>query len=214
MPEPAIRIVIADDHPPTRAGIRNALEDAGFDVVADVGTAKTAVDACKQHHPDLCLLDIQMPGGGIKAASEISAAFPETAVVMLTVSRSEDDLIDALRAGAVGYLPKDIDPDRLPDALIGAMHGEAAIPRKLVSKLVDRLADKGQHETDSTGHLARLTSRQWQVLELLSKDMTTAEIAERLVVSEVTIRTHVAAIIKRLKVPDREAAIALLKSQG
>ena len=112
----AIRVLIADDHPPTRAGVRMALEAGGFEVCAESGDAQSAVEAALRERPEVCLLDIHMPGDGIHAAEAISHELPDAAVVMLTVSRADADLFDALCAGASGYLLKDMDPARLPAA--------------------------------------------------------------------------------------------------
>jgi DNA-binding NarL/FixJ family response regulator len=130
-------VVIADDHPPQRAGIRVALEEADFRVCAEVGDARSAIAAVEEHRPDVALLDIHMPGNGISAAAAITDRVPETAVVMLTVSNDEQDLFAALRAGAAGYLLKDTDPVRLPLALKGVLQGEGALPRVLVARLMD-----------------------------------------------------------------------------
>ena len=110
-------VLIADDHPATRAGVRLALERGGFVVCAEVPDGPSAIEAALRERPDVCLLDINMPGNGIEATKAIVRQLPETAVVMLTVSRSDADLFDALRAGASGYLLKDTDPARLPHAL-------------------------------------------------------------------------------------------------
>jgi DNA-binding NarL/FixJ family response regulator len=208
-----LRVVIADDHPPQRLGVRAALEAGGFEVVAEAGDGAAALEAAKQHNPDVCLLDIHMPGNGIRTAAKITSELPEVAVVMLTVSRNDDDLFDALRAGASGYLLKDIDPARLPEALRGVLQGEAALPRSLVSRLMDefrgrerkrRLPLVGKREV-------QLTSKEWEVLDLMREDVSTKEMAERLFVSPVTIRTHVSQIMKKLQVKSRAEALRLLE---
>jgi len=207
-----IRVVIADDHPPQRAGVRLALEDGGFEVVAEAGDAGGAFAAVHKHRPDVALLDIHMPGSGIAAAGRIAAEVPETAVVMLTVSRNDADLFDALKAGAAGYLLKDMDPDRLPDALRGVLKGEAAMPRALVARLMDEFRVRSsRRKVPLIGRKgAELTSKEWEVLDLLREGLTTAQVAERLFVSPVTVRTHVSAILRKLKVSSREEAIRLL----
>jgi DNA-binding NarL/FixJ family response regulator len=156
-----------------------------------------------------------MPGGGVAAAWEISARLPDTKIVMLTVSSDDKDLFAALRAGASGYLLKDIAPDRLADALEAVLSGESALPGSLVAKLVAEFRDRGPRrrtlvapETEGV----QLTSREWQVLELMRQGMTTAQMARRLVVSPATVRSHVAAILRKLRVPDREAALRLFKT--
>jgi DNA-binding NarL/FixJ family response regulator len=200
-------VVIADDHPPTRAGVRMSLEESGFTVCAEVATAAAAVEACLLHHPDVALLDVHMPGSGIAAARRISGGSPDTAVVMLTVSRDDADLFEALRAGARGYLLKDIDPDRLGPALEGVLAGEAALPRNLVTRLMDEFRERDDRSPRPQGPLAKLTSREWDTLDLMRQGLTTAQIAERLFVSPVTVRTHVSAILRKLQVADREAAV-------
>ena len=205
------RVLLADDHPPTRAGIRYTLEHAGMDVVAETSDAGTAVAAALRERPDICVLDIHMPGSGIAAAREITRELPNTRVVMLTVSRDDEDLFEALRAGASGYLLKDMDPDRVPRALEGVLAGEAALPRTLLVRVMDEFRERGRRRLRLPGRgNADLTEREWEVLHLLRDGRSTNEIAERLFVSPATVRSHVASVIKKLRVPDREAAIRLL----
>lgn len=209
----AIRVLIADDHPPARAGVKAALERADFVVCASARDARSAVEAARRERPDVCLLDIHMPGDGIKAAETISRELPDTAVVMLTVSRTDRDLFDALRAGASGYLLKDIDPARLPLALHGVLDGEAALPRRLVTLLIEEFRErKRRRRIPLVGRRSvELTDREWEVLELMRQGLSTHEIGERLFISPVTVRTHVSAILRKLQVPTREAAVALLQ---
>ena len=210
------RVLLADDHPASRAGVRAVLEAHGFEVVGEVGDAAAAIDAAQRERPDLCLLDIHMPGSGIHAAAEISRALPETAIVMLTVSRSDDDLFDALRAGASGYLLKDMDPARIPHALRGVLEGEAALPRSLTARLVDEFRHRGRRRiVPLKGERGvELTSREWQVLELMKEGLTTAEIAGRLFVTRVTVRRHVGSILRKLRVGSRQEAIDRLDERS
>lgn len=205
-------VVIADDHPPTRAGIRSSLEQDGFVVCAEVADGPSAVEAVLRERPDLCLLDVHMPGNGISAAREISARVPETAVVVLTVSRNDNDVFDALRAGASGYLLKDMDAARLPVALKGVLNGEAALPRRLVARLVDEFRDRGRKRRVPilAERGALLTTREWEVLELMRTGLTTAQISDRLFISQATVRSHIASILRKLRVPDRQTALRLL----
>jgi DNA-binding NarL/FixJ family response regulator len=211
----ATRVLIADDHALARAGVGQTLADAGFDVVAEASDAPSAVAAAEREQPDLCLLDVHMPGSGIRAAGEIVQRLPETAVVMLTVSRNDEDLFDALRAGAAGYLLKDTDPERLPHALRGVLAGEAAIPRALVARVIDEFRSHGRRRrVPLPGRRGiELSSREWEVLDLLREGLTTAEIGRRLFVSPITVRRHVSAILHKLDVPDRQAAVALLEEK-
>jgi DNA-binding NarL/FixJ family response regulator len=207
------RVVIADDHPPTRLGVRMALEEAGFEVCAEASTAPAAVEAVLRERPDVVLLDIHMPGNGLAAAQEIAVRAPGTSIVILTVSRDDDDLLAGLRAGAKGYLLKDIDPRRLPLALQGVLDGEAALPRGLVAKLIEEFRHREQVGVRPRGPLAKLTSREWEVLDLMRQGLSTREIAEALFVSPVTVRTHVSAILRKLHVTDRGAAVRLAQER-
>lgn len=206
-----LRVLVADDHLPTRAGVRAALEADGCEVVADVGDGAKAVAAALELLPDVCVLDIHMPGGGIGAARQITARLPETAVVMLTASRDDDDLFEALRAGARGYLLKDTDPSRLGAALRAVLSGEAALPPALVLKVMAEFANSprrwpGLRPKPAT---AALTSRETEVLTLLSAGLSTQAIASRLSIGQVTVRTHVANVLKKLNVKDRDAAVRI-----
>ena len=213
MSDGPFRVLIADDHPPTRAGVRAALEKDGFVVCAQAADARAAIEAARNERPDVCLLDIHMPGDGIHAAETISRELPDAAVVMLTVSRTDADLFNALRAGASGYLLKDIDPVRLPLALRGVLEGEAALPRRLVALLIEEFRErKRRRRIPLVGRRGvELTDREWEVLELMKQGLTTDEIASHLFISPVTVRTHVSSILKKLQVPTREAAVALLE---
>jgi DNA-binding NarL/FixJ family response regulator len=208
----SIRVLVADDHPPARAGVTAALERGGFVVCATAADARSAIEAARRERPDVCLLDVHMPGEGIHAAETIARELPETAVVMLTVSRTDADLLNALRAGASGYLLKDIDPERLPLALRGVLSGEAALPRRLVAVLIEEFRErKRRRRIPLVGRRSvELTDREWEVLESMRLGWTTEQIAEHFFISPVTVRTHIASILRKLQVSDREAAIALL----
>jgi len=207
-----VSVLLADDHARTRAMVRQALERGGeFHVCIEASDATSAVQGAKEAHPDVCLLDINMPGNGIAAAAQITGALPDTAVVMLTVSRQDEDLFDALRAGASGYLLKGIDEDSIGDALQRVLAGEATLPGTLVARLVDEFRDRERRRVAvPDAQTARLTGREWDVLELMRKGASTAEISGRLFVSPTTVRSHVSAILRKLGVPTREAAIKLL----
>jgi DNA-binding NarL/FixJ family response regulator len=206
-----MRVVIADDHPMTRVGVRIALERDGFEICAEADDAATAVEAAQRERPDICLLDIQMPGSGIHAAEEIARKVPDAAIVMLTVSRSDRDLFDALRVGASGYLLKDTDPERLPLALRGVLDGEAALPRHLVALVIEEFRERGRRRPLLKKRGVVLTDREWEVLELMSQGLTTFEIADRLFIEPVTVRTHVSAILKKLHVSSRKEALQLIE---
>jgi DNA-binding NarL/FixJ family response regulator len=211
-----IRVLLADDHGATRAGVRLALEGPDFEVCAEAGDADGAVAAALRERPDICLLDIYMPGGGIRAAEEIHRELPDAAIVMLTVSSDAGDLFDALRAGASGYLLKDSDPARLTHTLRGVLDGEAALPRTLTARLIEEFRERGRRRRLRLGRrrTVELTPREWDVLELLNERRTTAEMADRLSISPVTVRRHVSEILHKLRVPDRAAALRLLERRS
>jgi DNA-binding NarL/FixJ family response regulator len=208
------RVLIADAHTSTRAGIRMAVDGHGFTVCADVTNADDAVTAALREQPDVCLLDVGLPGGGIAAAEEISTQAPNAAIVMLSGSASDDELFASVRAGARGYLSKDMDPTRLPFALRGVLGGEAALPRPLVARVLDELRarERGRHASELARLGVELTPRECEVLDLLERGLQTSEMAERLRISSVTVRRHLSEILRKLGVPDREAALRLLRA--
>ncbi len=206
-----IQVLIADDHEPTREDIRRTLErDPRFSICGAVADAAAAVARAIEVRPDIVLLDIRMPGSGLTALWEIASRLPDTRIVMLTVSEEESDLFAALRAGAHGYLLKDMDPRRLPEALYDVHEGTTAVPRRLVSVMMEEFRDGNprRRALTATSELeGRLTSREWQVLDLLARDHTTAEIAERLVLSPSAVRAHIAAVRRKLNARDRSDAV-------
>lgn len=213
-----LRILIADDHAPTRDDVRRVLEaDGRFEVCAAVGHAAAAVQAAVREWPDICLLDIRMPGSGLAAAWEIAGRLPEAKLVMLTVSEDDTDLFVALRAGAAGYLLKTMSLKRLPDALCGVCSGEAAMPRTLVARVLESFQGREprwRQLVAGRGTERRLTSREWEVLELLAQGHSTAQIASKLVLSASAVRVHIASIVHKLKVTDRSAATRLFHQRS
>jgi DNA-binding NarL/FixJ family response regulator len=210
-----LRVLVADDHAPTRQDVLRAIDvDERFAICAEVADAAEAVRAAVHNRPDICLLDIRMPGSGLAAAWEIAARLPRSKIVMLTVSDEDSDIFAALRAGADGYLLKTMDLRRLPQALHGVCLGEAAMPRPLVARVLERFRGREPRwrplvADDTFRH--RLTSREWEVLELLAQGSTTSEIAHRLVLSASAVRAHITSIVRKLRVPDRAAAIELFR---
>jgi DNA-binding NarL/FixJ family response regulator len=207
------RVLVADDHPPTRAGVRMALEAGGLVVCAEAATAYEAIQAAIRLRPDACLIDIDMPGNGIQAVAEIAAELPGCRILMLTVSPSVDDLLDALRAGAAGYLLKDMDPGQLPASVRAALAGEAPLPGSLTARLIEELRHQSARPTLTLNHSRRVvfTPREWDVAELLADGLSTAEIAKRLFLSQVTVRRHMSAVLHKLGVPSRDEARRLIE---
>jgi DNA-binding NarL/FixJ family response regulator len=206
------RVVIADEHPTMMASARRLLERDGFTVCGEAADADGAVEAAFRERPDLCLIGMPIPGGGMWATARIATALPQTAVVIL--SASETHLVDAIRSGAVGYLLKDMNEEQLASALRGVLAGEAAIPRTLVARLVREFQIQGRRRVIA-GEKGRvdLTGRETEVMELMCEGLSTGEIAERLRVSPVTVRRHISETVGKLGVDDREAAVALVGGQ-
>jgi DNA-binding NarL/FixJ family response regulator len=209
----AIRVVIADDHAPVREQVRGALEAGGCAVLGAGATADEAVDLAREHHPDVALLDIHMPGSGIHAARRITREVPETVVVMLSQSEEDEDLFDALRAGASGYLLKSGDPWSLPNALRAVLAGEAALPRALVTRVVEEFRRPRSRLPRRSAAAGRLSEREMEVMELLQQGLSTDEVAQRLYLSPTTVRVHVSTVLRKLRVKDRKSAFALLKDE-
>jgi DNA-binding NarL/FixJ family response regulator len=206
--EDLIRVLVADADVATRRGIRLLLERSGFLVCAEAGDAEAAVAAAVRERPALCLVD-----AGIPAIDRIKSRVPETTVVVFVAEVDEDELVEALRAGASGYLPKNVDPAGLVRALHAAVRGEPALPRSLLAPVVEAFRGRERRRrVNVPGRAAiELTPREAEVLELLRDDLSTAEIANRLDISPITVRRHVGTVLGKLRVPDRAAALRLLK---
>ncbi len=205
------RVVIADDDVPTRMGVRLVLEDGGFVISAEEGTGQGAVAAALRDPPDLCLLDVRVPGGWIEAAAAIHSKLPQTHVVVLTARGNDEDLFAALEAGASGYLLKGMNPAKLGPTLVGVLRGEAALPRELTARLIREFRARARR--GEIGLVRRgkndLTPREWEVLDCLCEGLSTRLIAQRLFISQTTVRRHVGAILAKLDVPNRQAAVEL-----
>lgn len=213
--EPAktvIRVLVADDHPLIRVGIRQALEADDFEVCAEAADADGAVAAALRERPDICLLDVRMPGDGILAAQRILAEVPEAVVVMLTVSTSEHDLLAAVRAGARGFLLKDMRPKGLLQALRGVLAGEAAMPRGLTGPLLAELRSNTHRLEAAEQSGGGPTAREADVLVLLRQGHGTEEIAARLFISPATVRSHISALVRKFQVQDRAALQDLFRT--
>jgi DNA-binding NarL/FixJ family response regulator len=206
-------VVLADDHAPTREAVREALEEQGFIVPADVDSAAGAVEAAMEHRPDVCLLDIHMPGGGVAAAAQIAGSLPDVAVVMLTASQEDVDLFAALRAGASGYLAKGMDLDRIGPALRSVLAGESVLPRWLVRQVAQAFEPPPRRRFALPGRSTpvQLTEREAEILGLMEEGLTTEQMAGRLFVAPVTVRSHIGAILRKLRVKDRESAVRMAR---
>jgi DNA-binding NarL/FixJ family response regulator len=208
-----LAIIIADDQGLTRAGVRRALAVPGMQVVAEAADADAAVAACAHHQPDVCVLAARIRGNAIVAAEQIRERAPATKIVMMTRSDRAEDLFAALRAGAVGYLPETMSADRLSHAIRGVADGEAAVPRSLIARVITEFSntERNQRMVIDLGHAkVELTIREGELLSYLRRGEGTTAIGHRLGISDVTVRRHISAIVKKLGVANRRAAIQLM----
>ena len=205
----AIRIVVADDHPLFLDGLLATLSaDEGLAVVASVGDAVAAVRAVKENAPDLALLDVAMPGGGLEAARQISAACPATRVVMLTSSEDEDDLMAAMQAGARGYVLKGVAGRELRAILKAIYAGETYLAPGLAYGALRELS-----RPKAPDPMAELTGREREVLALVGAGLSNAEIGGRLGLAEKTVKHYMTSILGKLQVASRvEAALLAYKA--
>jgi DNA-binding NarL/FixJ family response regulator len=210
------RVLVADHDSASRAGVRLSLEGHGFEVCGEAESADAAVDAARREQPDVSLIEADLPGGGVVTAERVLAEAPRTVVVMLSAAVDDERLFAAVRAGARGYLLKDMDPSRLPMALRGVLDGEAALPRALMGRVLEELraVEHGRHASELSRLGVKLTRREREVLEQLDRGLETAEIGELLSISAVTVRRHVSEILRKLSASDREAALRLLRDPG
>jgi NarL family two-component system response regulator LiaR len=207
-----MRAVIADDDPFARSVIRDALQRAGVIVIAEARDGRQAVELTLHYRPDVVVMDVVMPElDGISATRQIRRQLPEQLVIMLTGAVSDDHELglQALRAGASGFLSKDLDIEALPRALEGLRQGQAAISRKMTLALIERLREAPSGSTGMRPVKSPLTAREWEVIDLLKESKTTDEIADELVLSPETVRSHVKNILRKLHVRSRQEAVAV-----
>jgi DNA-binding NarL/FixJ family response regulator len=208
-----IRVSIADHDGSSRSGVRMALQGHGFAICGEAATMDAAVEVARRERPDVCLIEADLPGGGVEAVRRVLSEVSGTIVVMLSASVDDERLLAAVRAGARGYLLKDMDPARLPMALRGVLDGEAALPRSLMGRVLEELRamEHGRHADELSRLGVELTNRERQVLELLERELSTSAISAVLGISSVTVRRHVSQVLRKLEVPDRASALRVLR---
>ncbi len=209
------RILIADDQALVRAGFRLVLESqADFQVVGEASDGEEAVAVARRLRPDVVLMDVRMPGlDGIEATRRILESRPtECRVVMLTTFDLDEYVYTALRAGACGFLLKDVRPDQLIAAVRLVGTGDALLAPSITRRLVERYA--ARRTTSSSADIASLTEREADVLRLMARGMANQEIADKLFVGEATVKTHVAHILDKLQVENRVQAVVVAYESG
>jgi DNA-binding NarL/FixJ family response regulator len=209
------RILIADDQALVRAGFHKLLETAGIDVVGEAGDGREAVDMARRLRPSIVLMDIRMPRlDGIEATRLLTADAEGTRVLILTTFGLDDYVYEALRAGASGFMLKDAPPEELLAAIEVVARGDALIAPAVTRAVIEEFVRRAPAPSAPAPALDGLTEREREVLELLARGMSNAEIAERLVVSAGTVKTHVAHVLAKLNLRDRVQAVILAYESG
>ena len=204
----AVSLLLVDDHRMVRESLKKAYIERGFDVIADTGSGEEAVALCQQHQPQLVVTDIAMPGlDGIDTCEQITRLCPQTRVIILTMYGDEDSLARAIRAGASGFLLKDCSIDELMTATRLAAAGETVIAPQLKPHLLAQVRRPTSGGTDTTTAGHRITPRETEVLQMIADGHSTPEVAERLFISQKTVKNHLASIYQKLDARDRTQAV-------
>jgi DNA-binding NarL/FixJ family response regulator len=207
----ALRVVVADDHPVFRSGLRTLLEDLGVLVVAEAADGRAAVALAVEHLPDVVLMDLQMPEvSGLEATRQLAAQAPGVRVLVLTMAEDDATLVAALRAGAAGYLLKGAGPDEIDRAVRGVAAGDAVYG----AGVADRLRAVLAAGPAAAAPFPQLADRERDVLGLMATGASNTEIATRLFLSDKTVRNYVSSIFSKLGVRDRAQAIVRAREAG
>jgi DNA-binding NarL/FixJ family response regulator len=208
-------VLIVDDAELFREALRAAFSAEGFEVVAAASSAMAGIDLAREHQPDLVMLDLLMPGmSGLEVVGSIVKVSPGSRVVLLTSSESSDDLLEAVKVGASGYLTKDTPLPRLVDAMRDVLEGGAAVSPAMGGKLFSALRDLLRHHGATMTRQPELTGRELEVLTLVGKGHTSREIAEELYISENTVRNHVRNVLDKLGMRSRFEAVSWAQREG
>jgi DNA-binding NarL/FixJ family response regulator len=211
LPEKELTVVLADDHPVVRSGLRALLSSVdGITVVAEATTGREAIDATIEHRPDVLLVDLQMPDlNGIAATREVLQTVPDVAVLVLTMFHDDESVVSAMRAGARGYILKGAGQEDIVRAVRGVAAGEAIFGQNVAHRVLDLLATPRTAEP-----FPDLTVREREVLDLVAAGLGNAVIARQLHLAPKTVSNHISAIFAKLRVVDRAAAIVRAREAG
>jgi NarL family two-component system response regulator LiaR len=205
--QPLIRIVVADDHVLVRQGIRAFLETCeDLSIVGEADSADSAAAACARLTPDVALVDLVMPGGGVEATRALRAASKATQVMILTSFEDDQKIIDAIQAGALSYLLKDADADTLADAVRRTARGESVLHPRIAARLLSSVRQSDVKEDPAAAALERLSQREAEVLGLMADGLSNLQIAQRMGIGEKTVKTHVSNVLGKLGLTDRTQA--------
>jgi len=212
--EPPIRVLLVDDHAVVRKGLRALLErEAGLEVIGEAQDGDQAVKAVERLRPDVILMDLEMPGvGGIEATLRITETHPDAKVVVLTSHAAEEDVFPVLKAGAVGYLLKHSAPEDVLHAIRQAYRGETVLHPAIARMVLHELHRPAQPSKPPT--VDPLSERELEVLRLIARGMRNQDIADSLVISEVTVRSHVSSVLRKLQLASRTQAALYALRQG
>ena len=209
-----IKVLLVDDHKIVREGVRAFLQSlSDILVTAEAASGAAAVAAAREYQPDVVLMDLEMPGemDGIAATREIRKSRPETQVIVVTSHHQDEFIFPAVRAGAISYLLKDVEPEELAAAIRKAARGEATLDSRVASRIMKELQGL---RTDEVNPFTELSEREFEVLRLLASGKSNAEIAETLVIGESTVKMHISNLLGKLHVSGRTQAAVFAWQQG
>jgi DNA-binding NarL/FixJ family response regulator len=212
--EAGVRVLLVDDHDLFRTGLRTLLEEQGVEIVGEAANGDDAVMLVEEHAPDVVLMDLEMPGkGGIEATREIAAVAPLTRVVVLTISDQDADVMDAVVAGACGYLLKDATIQDLLRGIVAANRGESLISPAIAAKVLQRVRASSPDLETAQLLTTQLSDRELQVLKLIANGKDNAQIAGELFISAKTVKNHISNILLKLSIENRiQAAVFAVRS--
>ncbi len=211
-----MRLLIVDDHTLFREGLSAIIRtEPDIDIVGLAGSVQEAVALAREKKPEIILMDFQLPdGSGADATRAILSENPNCKIVFLSIYQDKEHLLTAVRAGAKGYLLKDMRPAKLINALRGVLHGESALSRSMTLEIMEELTHTIPFDANSASTLAQLTHREQDVLNELAHDFNNEEIAQRLFLSENTVRYHIHSILEKLHLADRKEAGMFARQHG